>query len=355
MKHCHINNKKDPHLQDGGSFLFPGEVAAYEGAAKGISEIASHEGKAEDIVIAGDRFILNEYGAHIRGDGPARVLEFSGSINPGEFNRMKNEVKGAKILVSAGGGKCLDICKLIKRDMPEIRHIAVPTSAASCSAYTAVSVMYDKNGIYMKTIDSLPPDKIIIDYDIFYALPKVFFAAGAVDAIAKYYEMRACKKYFPEEDDACSEAAFASAEKIKDAVLEIFLKGAEIGDEEKRKLADINIILSGIVSALGRFTPTSFIAHHLAHSFSVSENARNFLHGELVGMGLLAQEKYMNDGAVYDEVEELLKAADMPSVPDAGPGQMDRVFRKFDEICRKENLGIPMEKELMYNILKSKY
>ncbi|MFP4466201.1 MAG: iron-containing alcohol dehydrogenase [Candidatus Goldiibacteriota bacterium] len=355
MKHYHIN-KKDSLPEGSGSFLFPGEIAAGENTAENI--MSSEQMMKKKVFFIADRFVTREYGAYICGGSGARYIEFSGSIDPGEFNRLKNAAKDGNVIISAGGGKCIDICKLIKRDIPEIMHIAVPTSAAACSACSAVSVMYDRNGVYMKTLDAPLPDKTVIDHVFFDKLPKAFFSAGAVDTIAKYYETRAYKKFFPGRADPCAEGAFSAAEKAKEMLENIFLKEGGIKTAEKRQLAEINIVLSGIISAMSRFYPTSFIAHHLAHSFSAAANTKGFLHGELVGAALLIQEKYTGDEAAHNEIERLLAAADMPvSLRKLGIREedMDAVFEKFGRLCRTEKLGVSIEKNLMYNVFISKY
>jgi len=335
------------------SFLFPSEIIKGRGAVDTV--IPDNKGSA---VIA-DSFVTRQFAAAFTGNENVLKVLFSGDMNPAEFFRVKNIImeSGVKEIIGMGGGKCMDLCKLIKRDLPDVKLILVPTSAATCASCTPVSVMYDKQGVYLNTMDSALPDKLVIDYAYFDALPMGFFAAGLADAVCKYFETIQAAgqaENIPAQDAVVLSMGAASTAVIFNDITAKFQNPCTTLKEE---MTDLNIIHSGMMSCMGRYSATSFAAHAFAHAMTVSKGAREFLHGEHAAMGLLFQETAA-DTKRDAEIREIFSCLDLPlklSVFNIKESEIDAIIDKYRKIEAAEKIRLQISPKLMYNIIKKLY
>lgn len=352
MKYTQYKNSSLPADDAGGLLLFPARVIRDEGAIHGINNFL--EGAA---IVAGPYVMKKIVRDMLKPEDGMQVV-FSGSADPAEFYRISSLMKENKLerIACFGGGKAMDICKLIKKENPGYELHAVPTSAATCAAFTPVSVMYDKEGSYMNTVDSAPPDSVFIDYEIMYGLPMAFFAAGAADTLAKYYETSAVVR--PEEEENVFDAQAESSGRVLSDRLEKIITGRwhNPGKKEKRELADINILLSGEISCAGRECVTAGIAHAAAHALTHIPAARKFLHGEHIAFSLLAQEAYLGRAENFTRVEQLLQIMELPiKLSDFGLDRDDISFLAdaASKICASEKIPLHGGRDLLYNVFES--
>jgi glycerol dehydrogenase len=353
MKQRHF--RKGPRAQACGSFSFPGKIISSEGAAA----LAVFEAKGKTALLS-DAFVLRQFGPKIKNKKEMENILFPGECSPGNFFRIKTMLleKNIETLIAAGGGKTLDLAKYLKREIPGLFLINIPTSAATCAAATPVSVMYDEKGVYMDTLDVLCPDTVIIDYEIFYDLPMPFFAAGAIDAMAKYYETAAycenTKKPNPY-DLFMLQTIKRSYMRLKKLITEKWLR-PDLA--LKKELADLIITQSAQLSCLGRFTVTAGLAHALAHSVTASAGARQYLHGEHVAAGLIIQEQYLKNEERLKEIENLAAIMDLPA-SFMGLGvtkkELPEVEKLYNALISREKIYIPERDDMVYNIIRSQY
>ncbi len=344
---------KDPQESAGGSFSFPGKIVKKQGALAIAAGMA--EGRA---AVFADSYVIKTFGPAI--GGGIENIRFSGECSPGEFFRVKTILLEKKIrtLIALGGGKTLDLAKYLKREIPGLKLISAPTSAATCAAYTPVTVLYDEQGVYMDTLDTACPDVLIFDYGVFGTLPMPFFAAGAMDTLAKYYETAS---YFENGKDVNSYDAFIyeTAGRLRKELKKLVLKKWVAQDiDTRRRLAEINILESGYVSCLGRFTATAGMAHAVAHAITASKKAGEFLHGEHVSAGLMVQEYYLENKDRLAEIEGLAAVMELPvrlSALGVVKEEMPEIIRLYDRIKAREKILVPEREELMYNIIKRNF
>jgi len=282
---------------------------------------------------------------------------FNGECCPEEFRRifLLLKQKNTSNLVAAGGGKVLDMAKYLKKEIPGLNLINIPTSAATCAAFTPVSVIYDREGCYLNTIDTTPPDVLIIFYDFFMELPFVFFAAGAMDTLSKFYETNIFYKYEREKnffDKYTRDLSFI----LKKNIFKILKKDKDyIKDSDKKFLTDCNIIYSGLISCVGIKTVTSSIAHALAHAMTIIPKARKYLHGEHIAVALLIQERFLENKKNVNDIKAIINKIDMPvelSQIDVYEGDIDLLYKRYINIKQNEKIYVPVSDDLMYNILE---
>ncbi|MEI7542604.1 MAG: iron-containing alcohol dehydrogenase [bacterium] len=336
-------------------FLFPAKITTGEGE---INKIDAGPYKAP-FLFAGP-YVMKTYGSKIiKNNSGIKQAIFAGQVWPGEFYRIKKVVADAKtdVLYAMGGGKVMDLAKLIKKDLPHIKLINIPTSAATCAAMTPVSVMYSEDGEYMDTIDSEVPDEVIVDYEVLSTLPMTFYAAGAADTLAKYYETTAARKNLKNNLTASDELSYAISTGCKDALKKIiYLKWHKIDETTKRKLADINIIQSGLASCAGRYSITALIAHAAAHAATAVVAARQYLHGEHAAAGLIVQETMLKGKKHLTEINSFFEIMELPlSLSGIGikKANLKVFYDKYTAIDNAEQIAVYAGKKLVYNILEA--
>lgn len=94
----------------------------------------------------------------------------------------------ADMVFAVGGGKAIDTCKClcIDDDKPVF---SFPTIASNCAATTAVSIMYNEDGTFLKPHFFVRPVMhAFIDTEIIANAPTQYMWAGIGDTYAKYYE-----------------------------------------------------------------------------------------------------------------------------------------------------------------------
>jgi len=336
------------------SYYFPPNIVKGRKTLNFILEIIKDKKK---IGVMADSFIMKNYYTYLNIQGKnTEKINFNGECSSREFFRLKQIIlnKGIDCLVCMGGGKAMDIGKLLKRDINGLFLILVPTSAATCAAVTSVSVVYDENSTYMKTVDSVCADFVIIDYEIFYKLPLAFFSAGIADTIAKYFEISTVKKFL-KVNDIYYNIILDLSEKLYIRLKEITYNNWEkIDAAKKEELTDINIFFSGIISLLGRFNITVSAAHTIAHSLTTINHSQKFLHGEYVAFGLFMQENLLKNKKNVKELQNIFIIHDLPiklSQLNIYKNDINKIFEFYIKLKEKEKIIFPVNDKMVYNQL----
>lgn len=121
---------------------------------------------------------------------------FNGECCMTEINRIIKIVEetGSDVIIGIGGGKIHDTSKAVayytKKPV-----IIVPTIASTDAPCSALSVIYTDEGVFEKYL-FLPssPDMVMVDTDIVSKAPVRLLISGMGDALATYFEARACKR-----------------------------------------------------------------------------------------------------------------------------------------------------------------
>jgi uncharacterized oxidoreductase len=339
----------------GGSsgLVFPAKITQGEGA---INNIQTGPGGAP--LLFSGAYASKKFGDAVRSAIPGiKTVIFSGEVWPGELHRVRSLAAetGADCMIALGGGKVMDLAKLVKKDIPSMRLINIPTSAATCASMTPVAVMYGQDGGYTDTIDTPVADEVIIDDGIFYCLPMSFFAAGAMDALAKYYETAAARAggFAAGNFD---DAVFALALSCRERLIKTITGKWDAQDRGlKKELVELNIILSGLISCLGKNTITGLIAHAAAHAMTHLIAAKRFLHGEHVSLGLVMQESVLGNKGSLEEILEFARIMDTPTAFSGigvDAGGLKRFFDAYTTIDSREKISVYAPAKLMYNDLE---
>ena len=223
---------------------------------------------------------------------------------------------GAKVIVGVGGGKTLDSAKAVAyyHKLPVVLYPTIASTDAPC---TALAVIYKDDGEFDRYL-FLPqnPDVVVADMDILCAAPERFFAAGVGDALATYFEARACFRSDginlvlkrPSRTglglaQLCYELLSENIDAAMDAVVQKQVTPA------LEQIIEATIYLSGVGAEAGGLAA----AHAINNGMSAVPQLHHVQHGEKVVFGLLTQlvlEKAPTDE--IDDVVRIIKTAGLP-------------------------------------------
>jgi glycerol dehydrogenase len=234
---------------------------------------------------------------------------FKGFCSQSNINKYREKLKDYDLLIAAGGGRALDCAKAASY-LANKPLIAIPTIAATCAAWTALSVIYTDEGVFESILEyPVTPKVVLVDLEVLSLAPERYLASGIADSLAKWHEISLNTKYLKR-----LEISVMTSLSLAEAVYQILLDKGLTAVEANRKheitsefeeIVDTVFLLIGIISGLAgkgaRLAVGHAIYYQLSH-FSVTEA---YLHGEKVAFGLAVQQ--VLDGRPETEVMTFLK------------------------------------------------
>lgn len=193
----------------------------------------------------------------------------------------------ADLIIGVGGGKALDTAKLLAHQC-ELPIVTIPTSAATCAGWTALSNIYSEEGAFQYDVSlNRCPDLMIVDYSLIRTAPKRTLVAGIGDAIAKWYEASVSSG---SSSATLTIAAVQQARILRDI---LFQKSAfalkNPNSEEWQEVVDATLLLAGVIGGLGGANCRTVAAHAVHNGLTHIRAAHGALHGEKVAYGILVQ------------------------------------------------------------------
>ncbi len=193
----------------------------------------------------------------------------------------------ADLVIGVGGGKALDTAKLLAHQC-NLPVVTIPTSAATCAAWTALSNVYSNQGAFQYDVAlSRCPDLLVLDYELLENAPQRTLIAGIGDAIAKWYEASVSSGSDPA---TLVIGAVQQARVLRDI---LFQKSSAAiknpGSQEWCEVVDASVLLAGVIGGLGGARCRTVAAHAVHNGLTQIPSAHNALHGEKVAYGILVQ------------------------------------------------------------------
>ena len=271
-------------------------------------------------------------------------IEYAGTCNEerAKFLARLSEEKGYDVIVGVGGGVICDFAKLCGY-FAKLPVINVPTSSATCAAYTPLSIRYTPEG---RTVGSLhysyEVNAVIVDTAILAEQPVRLLLAGVFDALAKFVEI---KQRFTEETteyplglDYAYSMAKASYKVLNTMTAQCIrdMGKGEITDAVENVIFT-SIAATGVISGIARGSNQCALAHKFYETTRTlfPEGARPYLHGEIVGVGLLLQNHFNGEEENNVALFELMKKNGMPyRLEDIGVDKNDEIYSQYyEKLC----------------------
>ena len=197
-------------------------------------------------------------------------------------------------VVAAGGGKCVDAGKAVAFRLA-VPIVVVPTLASNDAPCSALSILYSPEGV-STGVEFYPnsPAIVVVDTGVVARAPERYLVAGIGDAMATWYEARVCMLNPSAATTVGARPTVASAAIGETCAQTLFAHGAAAAaavvanrvDDALEAVVEANTLLSGLGFESGGLAA----AHGVAQSYtSIPKVESNYLHGELVAMGTLAQ------------------------------------------------------------------
>lgn len=293
------------------------------GIIKACADEIARFGKSA--LVVGGKTALSVAGDSIKSSLEASGLKYKiithlASCNEDDAKQLASLCKGEgyDTVVGVGGGVIMDFAKLVAffASAPVIN---IPTSSATCACFTPLSVCYTKDGRTVGTKHfEYEVDCVIVDTQIVASQPPRLFLSGVFDALAKYIEIK--QRY--NEDDyalgldwayALSQRSFFELSKKTESALSDMKKGEVTKTVEQVIFA--SLAATGVISGIARGSNQCALAHKFYENARACyfENCRPYLHGEIVGVGLLLQNIFNNEDKENDFLLSVMKKHGMPS------------------------------------------
>jgi len=255
--------------------------------------------------------VINREIKPLLGDFNLVLVKYSPDCSETSLESLKKVIREHKadLVIGVGGGKALDTAKLLAHQC-QLPVVTIPTSGATCAAWTALSNVYSNTGAFLYDVPlAKSPDLLILDYELIKTAPVRTLVAGIGDAIAKWYEASISSGH---SQATLTIAAVQQARILRDVLLQKSVQAIEnIGSETWQEVVDATVLLAGVIGGLGGANCRTVAAHAVHNGLTHLTSDHYTLHGEKVAYGILVQlrleEMVQNNQLAVSAREQLLK------------------------------------------------
>lgn len=223
-------------------------------------------------------------------------------------------------IVGIGGGVIMDFAKAVG-EYARCGVVNIPTSIATCAAFTTMSVMYTPEGAkagcwrFEQEVDA-----VLVDLDVIAKCPIRYAAAGILDAMAKKIEIQNGKpKMYLTENKIDLFSAYKIAEYTYEVLVEFGPQAIQDIREQKvtkavEDITFINIAITGVIANITKSFSQSALGHMMYDGVRTlfTQEAKNALHGEIVAVALFTQLYYNRLSEDKEALKLFMKGMGMP-------------------------------------------
>lgn len=325
---------------------FPAKYIQGPGAIDQIGEIATRLGTSA--LVMADSIVRDLTWKNVQKSLDAADIKhhfelFSGECCRPEFTRIAQVGRGLKadLVIAIGGGKTLDAGKATAAEFG-VEVITVPTIASTDAPVSSLAVEYDEQHVQVGAIFfKSSPAAVVVDSQIVANAPARLLAAGMGDALATWYEARACAASGARNFHGgnISDVGLTLSRLCRDTILEYGIAAygnvkSNTVTEAVEKVIEANTFLSGV-----GFENTGVAgAHALDGALTRFAADHGSQHGERVALGILMQLMLEQDHAEVEVLKTFYREVGLPvSLSDLGLAEMDEaaMARLAELVARK--------------------
>ncbi len=221
------------------------------------------------------------------------------------------------VVIGLGGGALLDTVKTVARRLA-LPVVVIPTIAATCAAWTPLSVWYNDAGqaLHFEIFDDAN-FLVLVEPQIILEAPAEYLLAGIGDTLAKWYEAVVLAPE-PENLPLTVRLGINGALAIRDVLLKS--SEAALADQARgevtqafRDVVDAIIAGGGMVGGLGERYTRVAAAHSVHNGLTVLPQTEKYLHGTKVAYGILVQSALLGQDEVLAQLIAAYKRFNLPT------------------------------------------
>lgn len=259
------------------------------------------------------------------------VMPFGGECSRAEIARVAQNGRdiGAAVIIGVGGGKALDTARAVAAEL-DLPVACCPTTASSDAPCSALSVVYSADGVFETCLYyKRNPDLVLVDSTLVARAPVRLLIAGMGDALATYFEAKACMRAHKKNvAGGASTLAAAAISRLcyetllADGALAVAAAKAGAITPALERIIEANTLLSGLGFESGGLS----VAHSVHNGLTAAPQTHDRLHGEKVAFGVLVQLALEGaESAVMEEVLGFGRAVGLPqTLADLGLSELPR-------------------------------
>ncbi|MER0125725.1 oxidoreductase [Franconibacter daqui] len=248
----------------------------------------------------------------------AKKCLFQGHCSESDVAKLAQEAgEDRAVVIGVGGGALLDTTKALARRLG-LPVVAIPTIAATCAAWTPLSVWYNDAGQALHfEIFNDANHLVLVEPEIILRAPVEYLLAGIGDTLAKWYEAVVLAPE-PETLPLTVRLGVNGALAIRDVLLE--QSEAALADQQRgeltqgfRDVVDAIIAGGGMVGGLGERYTRVAAAHAVHNGLTVLPQTEKFLHGTKVAYGILVQSALLGQDEVLAQLINAYQRFNLPT------------------------------------------
>ncbi|GAA0077829.1 glycerol dehydrogenase [Clostridium sp. CTA-5] len=334
--------------------ISPGKYVQGKGELENISKHTKNLGENFFVIVStsGMKRVANIIKESFSDTNTNLTFEiFNGECSESEIKRLQKifEENNCDVVIGIGGGKILDTAKAIAY-FENAPVVIAPTIASTDAPCSALSVIYTDDGVFDKyLLLNKNPDLILVDTQIIIGAPSRLLISGMGDALATYFELRACKRAnsLNMSGGHITLAAEALAKLCYNTLLsEGFKAKMAVNNNVVTKAVENVVEANTLLSGLGFESGGLSGAHAIHNGFTILKECHNLYHGEKVAFGTITQ--LVLENAPLDEIKEVIDFCLSVGLPtnlsDMGIKKIDK-----DDIMKVAEVSCA-EGETIYNM-----
>ncbi|MCW9584283.1 oxidoreductase [Klebsiella pasteurii] len=298
----------------------PANYYSHPGSLARLQDFYSEEQLSRAVWVYGERAIAGAQAflpAAFNAPGAKKIL-FKGHCSESDVSELaRASGDDRSVVIGVGGGALLDTAKALARRLG-LPVVAIPTIAATCAAWTPLSVWYNDAGqaLQFEIFDDAN-FLVLVEPHIILNAPAEYLLAGIGDTLAKWYEAVVLAPQ-PETLPLTVRLGINGALAIRDVLLES--SETALADQQRgeltqafRDVVDAIIAGGGMVGGLGERYTRVAAAHAVHNGLTVLPQTEKYLHGTKVAYGILVQSALLGQDEVLAQLVQAYQRFNLPT------------------------------------------